>query len=413
MKKIILTIILFALPFVCFASFNIEKWQYYKDISIDRPGLIKFSLDDEMFSNSKNDLSDMRIIDNNGNEAPYKLAISEDKYESEKFYPKMLNNSYAPGVGTSVILEFQEGQKEVNQLKIITPADNFQRNVKIYGSDDKEKWNIIKADEYIYDYTDKKGNFKSQNTTLNFPLSIFKYIKIEIADSDNTPIFISSVEAVKYVKDDSKKIERQVKYEKKENSEEKTTEILVDLGSLGIPTNAINLNISDENFNRGVLIYSGADINNLQYLNNGYIFRYGTAKFTGENLKVEFPEINDRYIKMVIQNKDDRPLDMGDITVLSIYREVIFNAKEGNYYKAYYGNEKANFPEYDLNKYFDYLDLKNSDGATISAQKENPSYVPDKEPEKPLSERIPYLMPSALVIICLALLGLVYRFLRK
>lgn len=413
MKKIILTIILFALPFVCFASFNIEKWQYYKDISVSGVGFMRISLDDEMFANSKAELSDLRIIDNNGDEIPYKLTVSEEKYKSEKFYPKMLNNSYAPGTGTSVILEFQEGQKEVNQLKIITSAENFQRNVKIFGSDDIENWNILKEDAYIYDYTDKKGNLKSQNTNLNFPLSVFHYLKIEIADFENTPIFISSVEAVKYAQDRSKEVERRPQYEKKENSEEKSSEIILDLGSSGIPTSAIHLKISDENFNRGVLIYSGADGNEWKYRGNGYIFRYNTLKFTGENLKVEFPEINDRYIKMVIQNKDDQPLDMGDITVLSIYREVIFNAKEGNSYKAYYGNAKANFPEYDLNKYFDYLDLKNSNGATISAQKDNPSYVPDKEPEKPLSERIPYLMPSVMVILSLALLGMVYRFLKK
>lgn len=413
MKKILVFLGLLILPAVCMASFSVDKWHYYKDINPINEGLTRFSLDEEIFANSKKDLSDLRIIDGDNQEIPYKMMVSKDKDKSEIFYPKMLNNSFIPGQYSSAILELKEGEKDINRLKIITGSENFQRNVKVYGSDDREVWNILKDNAYIYDYTDNKGNFKSQNTIINFPQSVFRYIKVEISDLENNPVKISNIEAIKYISEKSKEIIRYPKFSVYTDTKEKFSEIILDMDFSGIPTGVIEFSVSGENFNRGVLIYTSNDKENWKYNTNGYIFRYRTNKFNGENLKIDLNETSERYIKVVIKNQDNLPLDISNIKTFSNYREVIFQSQNGKVYKVYYGNEKAKFPQYDLESYFQYLDLENVNEANLSSQNINRLYSPDKEPEKPFTERIPYLFPAILVVISLVLLYLVYKFFQK
>ena len=68
---------------------------------------------------------------------------------------------------------------------------------------------------------------------------------------------------------------------------------------------------------------------------------------------------------------------------------------------------------YDLEKYFQYLEPDKAMEARITNQKDNPSYIAEKEPEKPLTERIPYLLSGILTLTSLFLIFLVFKFLKK
>ncbi|MBU4375551.1 DUF3999 domain-containing protein [Patescibacteria group bacterium] len=413
MKKIILASILFIFPLICSADFSIDKWQYYKEIQAVNTGLTILSLDDDIFSNAKGDLADLRIMNNNNQEVPYKMIVATDRQKVEIFYPKMLNNSFVSGQNSTVILDFEGGVKLVNKLKIITSSENFQRSVIIYGSDNMSDWSVLNDKAYIYDYTDRMGDIKTQDTTVDFPQSVYRYIKLEISDPENNPVKIAKVEAINFVKEKSKEVARNSGFQITEDEKEKATEVVVDLGAKGIPTNKVLLSISDKNFNRAILIYTSNDNNDWRFNGNGYIFRYNTPKFVGENLLLNFNETSDQYIKIIVQNKDNQPLNISSATTYSTYREIIFQTESGVDYKLYYGNNKAMFPEYDLDKYFQYLEVENATSATLSGRQINPKYVPEQEPEKPLSERIPFLLPGALIAACLILGFLVFKFFQK
>lgn len=411
MKKNIITLLLFfTLPAICLADFSPQKWQYYKDVNEKVSGLAQFSIDDEIFSNTKSDLQDLRVISNNGKEVPYKLVVGESKVETTSYSPQMLNNSYAPGDGSSVILDFGGSNTAVNTLTINTRSENFQRNVKIYGSDDMNNWRVVKENIYIYDYTDKKAGFKSQNTTINFPESVFRYLKIEITDPVNEPVIIDSVSAKQYIRENVKEVVREPRFTKE--VKDGNTEIKVDMGSGGIPLGKIALNAKSVNFNRSLVIYSSYNQADWRQLGQSYIFRYDTPKFRGENLTLNFSETKDRYIKILIINKDDEPLDIAGLKTFSVYRQVVFAAKAEESYRIYYGNPNARGSEYDLEKYFQYLDAENAINMTLSAQKINKEYASAAKSETE-QEKYPYLMPVSLIVISILLLFLIYKFFQK
>lgn len=410
MKKLILFIVFLILPAVCLASFNVKEWKYYKDIGQHQSGLAKFVLDDELFAGAKDGLADLRIIDNNNQEISYKILVGESKNKSEVFHPKMLNNSFVPGGNSSVILDLERKGVSINRLKINTTSENFQRNVIIYGSDNSNDWKILKDNGYIYDYTDKKGNIKTQNTAVNFPESIYRYLKLEISDPENSPVKITNAEALNYIQEEAKEVQRNPKFSVNQNDDDKTSEIIIDLGAKGIPASKLLLKVSDQNFNRSVLIYRSSDENSWNFTGNDYIFRYNTSKFSGENLEVNFGETSDRHIKVVIQNKDNQALDIAGLVSFYHYREVVFQADGGKNYKVYYGDENAGFPEYDLERFFQYLNLEDSKLVSLSVQKDNSFYAP---PQKPFTERNSNFLPFALIAAVLALLFLVFKFFKK
>ncbi len=180
MKKIII-FLLFLLPIYCFADFDARRWEFFKDLSPVSGKLAKFFIDDEIFSQAKKDLSDLRVISEDGQEIPFKVITGsfEQRYAS---YPvKILNSSYQPGFFSMAILDLGEEEKIINNLTLETTAENFQRNVTLYGSDDMKTWNVLVDNAYIYDYTDKKGNLKAQNTTIRFPDNVFRsYVPIKL-----------------------------------------------------------------------------------------------------------------------------------------------------------------------------------------------------------------------------------------
>ena len=106
-------------------------------------------------------------------------------------------------------------------------------------------------------------------------------------------------------------------------------------------------------------------------------------------------------------------LVFSSIKALIFQREVVFPVKSGEKYRVFYGNPKAPAPQYDLDKYFQYLDVDSAVYAKLSAQKSNPDFVPEAVPEKPLSERIPWLFSASLTLTSLILVFMVYRFMKK
>jgi hypothetical protein len=417
MKKIVIicAVIFLANASNCLANFDVAKWKYQKDISGVESPLSKITLDDEVFSGATKDLADLRIVDGENREVPFKLVSGKENFKNNQVSVAMINNSFVAGQNSQVVLDLGNSGSLVNNFKINTSSENFQRNVKVYGGNDMQNWSVLKDNGYIYDFTDKKANYKTQDTQVLFPDSAYRYIKIEIADDGGGPIKIVSVEVNNTIQEKIRGYERHPQIKSSEKMDEKITEVIADLGVSGIPTDKINIESKNSNFNRAILVYASNDENTTDwsYLGQGYVFRYNTPKFTGENMIINFPETTKRFIKIAIKNNDDVPLSISGIRSFSVYREIIFQTTAKENYRLFYGNSKSGYAQYDLEKYFQYLEPDKAVQAKLSNQKNNTSYIPEKEPEKPLTEKIPYLLSTILTATSLFLIFLVFRFLKK
>ena len=414
MKKLLLVSFLLLFPLLCRADFDLGKWRYYKDIEEAGPGTVRFDLDDQVYDKTNYDYGDLRVIDSENRETPFILSASQPSYIANTYAPTLLNSSFIAGVNSSAILDFGENPPEVNRLTINTGAENFQRNVSIYGSQTNGNWRTIKTDAYIFDFTDRRASFQSSNTTIDFPKSVFRYLKIVIDDSENAPVEIASVTANLKSKLEAEAKERTPDWHVEENPNSQTTLVFIDLGAAGIPSNKAALDVTDKNFNRSVTIFGSNDNETWRGLDQDNIFRIQTAKFQGEKLELNYRETNDRYLKLVVQNYDDQPIEITGLKVYSINRRITYLADENHSYRLYYGSPKAKTPQYDLKSYIQYLDLDNARTAALSSFKYNTDYVDPAMPRiTPKSETVPYLLSGALMVATVILLFLVFRFFRK
>jgi len=418
LKKFLLGTIYFIFLFLIFnlvfADFDIKKWKYQKEIKVKNifsPTYVLLPLDNQVFENANPNLSDIRIIADDKEEIPFKLLIEKEYYQKE-FYPaKILNLGFIPAKYQSFIVDLQKEGILHNQIKILTTSKNFKREVVIEGSNDQENWFVLNDKGKIYDYSPPLYEFVQRKTTINYPESTYRYLKVKIILKGENPLKIVGVEVYKIEKKPAKKVNYSAKIiDKGVNEKYKTSFIIVDLKHKGLPSNSLKIKTSDFNFSREIALEGSNDKKTWKVIKHrDIIFSFSTPKFTGSKLEIDYPESNFRYLKLTIFNKDNKPINITGVSVSGILRKLLFKYEPSKTYKLYYGNSKAYYPEYDIEALFPYLEIKGLSQATLGNQIKNPLFEKISPPPSPFTERYPWLLPLVLIIIVLILLWLIIR----
>lgn len=400
------------------ADFVLEDWRFEKQINLPAISGLEFvemSFDNDVYANAASGLRDIRIIDGNGREIPYKLVLEKGGVERSSFSVRIFDKSFIPGQYTSFIADLGREGVLHNQIEIRTPSINFRRQVQVEGSRDAQSWATVQAKAIIYDYTDREAGLKTQNTLVRYPEGTWRYLKITIYDQGEDPlnilgatVFYEKFEAARQIGYPADIVERFL------DEEHKASRYVVDLGSAGLPTNSISLAIAETNFQREVALEGSNNKTDWNIsVTRDVIFSFDTAKFTGSNLTIKYPESTWRYLRLTIFNKDNPPLELNRVSVSGIVRKLVFQADPSQTYKLYYGNAAAAYPQYDIERYFAYLELGALPIASLAAQAVNPSFVEKLPPPPPLTERFPWLLPSVLGLIGFFLGFMVFRLFRQ
>ena len=416
-KKIIYASLLLVLSAsLAHADFNKTNWQFEKEITapsnLSSKSFVEIVFDNEIFSSAKSDLSDIRIVDASGAEVPYVLTTEAPRATRETFQAKIFNKGSKPGEFTSFIADLGEAGVLNNQLKIITDSKNFRREVSIEASFDQVNWLKLDSNKYIYDYT---VEFKAQDTTIRYPENAKRYLRVTIFDRGEAPLNILRAEVAKEKIVQAKEITYDAKIiEKTENSEKRASVVTLDLGAVGLPASNLSLETDSSNFNRQIGIEGSNDKQNWSTISSGdVIFSYSTPQFIGSKLSLNYPERNFRYLRLVIFNKDDKPINITGAKIQGLLRKLVFEFNPAVSYSLFYGNPSSRFPEYDLKTYISYFNQSARPEVKLGAQKENPAFVETLPPQKPFSERYSNLLLVALILVVIVIGTLIFRLFKR
>jgi len=116
----------------------------------------------------------------------------------------------------------------------------------------------------------------------------------------------------------------------------------------------------DTNFRRS---YSVIDSSGDSVLKTGEIYR---IKFNDKEIlknHIDFGEnyTNRKMIKINIKNADDQPLNIKEINEEIILDKIVFEDNGSANYKLYFGNPKAEKPQYEIENFKDYIDKEKND----------------------------------------------------
>src|SRR3990167_9998159 len=196
-KILFISALFLLLTSVIKADFNLGKWKYGKEIRVSgNQKLASFSLDNQVYEHSKDGLSDLRIIDGSGKEVKYKLTIESGQKTIETIPAKIRDLGIKVGDNTQFIADLGRQGILHNSVTIQTSSVNFRRQVEVETSDDSANWLLAKkADEgsYIYDYS---MDFKAKNTTVYYPQSTARFLRIKILDNGEEPIKVTGASVI-------------------------------------------------------------------------------------------------------------------------------------------------------------------------------------------------------------------------
>jgi hypothetical protein len=417
-------ILLIALVFLLLASsgaaadFSQSDWHYVKDITLPvglaQEGLIELTPDTEVFAGAAQGLDDLRIISGTGDEVPYKLEISQAEREQTSVPVSLRDKGYVPGEYDIFTADLGKSGILHNEIEFKTPASDFRRKATVETSQDEATWMQV-AEQVVYAFTVKERDFTTRDTSIRYPESTARYLRVKIADDGEGSLEITGA-TVFYV---TEKPAREISWpssilETSRDTAERTTNLVIDLGTPGLPSYRLYLNIADANFYREVSLEASTNREDwTTILRRADIYGFETPNFAGKSLGFTYPETTSRYLRLVIHDEDSPPLTIEWVKVLGLSRRLVFNADPQQSYKLYYGNTGARRPSYDIEKIFPYLATEKLPEAGLGPQTANPSFV---EAKPPVSERFPWLFPvivAVAVIIIALLLFVILRQARK
>lgn len=388
------------------ADFAPADWRYQKDIripTISITGLVELNFDEDVFANTASGLRDIRIISDEGTEVAYKLVVERSTVERVSRSGRILDNSFIPGDYSFFVIDLGREGLFHNQIDIKSTSLNFRREVVVEGSNDRTTWAVLNNKAIIYDYTDPAAGLKARNTTARYPESTVRYIRVRIINRDDTPLQITGSSVFLEQKSSARTVLYPVSItEQSLDSDRRASVILLDLGSSGLPNNSLLLSVSDVNFQRDIAIEGSNDRQSWNIVQSrDVIFNLRTPKFTGSKLSVNYRENTYQYLRISIFNQDNSPLTVNGATVSGILRKLIFEADPQQAYTLYYGNSGARYPQYDIERYFQYLETDVLPRATLGLQTLNSDF---EEILPPVTERFPWLL-SVVLAGGVALLG--------
>ncbi len=373
-KKYILLFAFAAL--VIKADFSKSNWEFKKQIAIsDVEGVASTKVDAEVYNNSKQELSDIRIINYKGEEIPYKLKVVESKKETVCFEPKLYNVSHKPDAYTEFYLDMTEKDQIINKLHIATPDKNFRRKVEIWGSDNGINWLKIRDNANIFSFYTE--DYRTSLTDINFPDTKRRFYKIVIWNKKEKPLKINKCWVY-----DEKVFEAPLDdipfkiLSRKENLEKKRTEVILDVIYKNIPKNEINLKFASPGYHRSVWVFGSDNAEDWQRLNSAVIYRYNKEN---KNNVISLPESRNRYLKLIIYNQDDPPLKIDDISIKGNQQFIYFPVKKNEKYYLFYGNAYAKNPIYEFERLLPFMESEKSTMVDLEREQLNEDFSRVKE----------------------------------
>jgi hypothetical protein len=282
--------------------------------------------------------------------------------------------------------------------------------VEIEGSSDGDHWLVLKNNAYVFDFS---GDQKVQLTDIRYPETNYRYLRIKIWNYAEPPLELEEV-SLFYTKTNHppRSILSSQLLSRLEDSKLRATICVLDLGFANLPSDLIVLTTPEANFSRLVEIQGSNDEKEWKsYLHSEY-YRFHTAKYEVEKQSFWYPEGRDRYLKILVYNYDDPPLQLAQFQVQGIEKALIFKPDSSRAYTLFYGNEHAPAPRYDIEKTQNYLSVETLSKVKLEKEQPNREFHLGVS-DSPWTERHPVFFWAALVVLVFGLGAYIVKLMGK
>lgn len=353
----LLAIILLVAPLE--AADSLSKWLCSGEIGLNGDSNYKaFFLDDLVYRYAARDLSDLRIVDENGTFVPYLIQsglatkeVAENIYHSmlQKTFPKR-NSLY---FDFAIVLPKRNIDPIGTVLRFQLPKAEFLKEVDVYGSYDGKAWEYI-----VHDQLYMVRNLIKNEIQLGQPEKYGFYRIVVLNNPERLKINgldLIDRKAVANWSDFER--ETKLKYQLK-HGQDYSMLTIKNPDRLKIKRILVN---ADGNFRRTYQITRGSGDEVVIKTGEIYDFRFKDYAVTKTDIDLSDRPDSNSTLGLKITNYDDPPLKINEITIRYYIDKVIFEDTGSRSYRLYFGNSKADKPRYDMEYFQAYLEKETQD----------------------------------------------------
>lgn len=384
-------------------------WAFRKPVTLPalpQAGFVELRLDADVYRDASPTLADLRVRDAYGADVGYALRRRERVGAESTRDAAMLDLVTTPQGAVRFTLDAGTGRIVHNRVRLTIrdQARNFRVPVRVETADDGRTWQLARESGFVYRV---EGETKAADTSVSYPTSTARWLRVTVGAERGKPLPLAGAAlAIAATREREEERVASSLVERDEESMRRTTRLVIDLRARR-PVDRLELDVAERNFHRVVLIEASDDRKAWRWTGSCAISAVDTGAVRERLTSARFPETTARYLRLTIQNLDDRPLSVTNARVFAVKRTLVFEAAPGRAYVLDYGNPSATAPRYDVARAMTYLGGQKLPEATLGPAQP----VPKPQTSAWLASQ-PVVMWATMAMAVLALGSLLWRMAR-
>jgi Protein of unknown function (DUF3999) len=330
--------------------------------NIKTDGLHSLLLTPQIRSYTQSDFGDLRIFDAANKAIPYFVWTVSGNSLSNSFEAyRVVSKTLTPNKSTVIIVENKDST--ISSILLNIANSDLIKTCNISGSNDQRQWFGLLDKFELSDLKDEKST--SVFKKINFPNSDYRYIKIELNDKKTAAINVLAIGRYKALVLDAKLQSLSPVTKTNNDSKQKKTRIAVTFDRPQT-IDQLGFSIKKPNFykrNVRILIKRTIQKRHKKVENSVESLLEFELNSTTKN-SFELPAIVEKEFVIEIDNEDNPPLEIDNLTFSQLPAYLIADLKTTEKYTFKTGNETLSSPNYDI-AYFQNNISKNLPEATI------------------------------------------------
>jgi hypothetical protein len=320
------------------------EWQHEQPFTVPAAGLVKLSLTAETLDAARPALEDLRLYDSAGSEVPYLIErpvpVKKVIQHTKSFHVSLTPSNTVMVVETGLM-------QPLDDILLETPAGSFLKPVRIEGSTDLKRWQVLESGQPIFRQPDGANRLH-----VSFPAGTWPWLRLTVDDQRTPSIPITGTRIrVAVTEPAATEWTPATIAERDENPGE--TRLALNLGAANLSIAAVRIETTEPLFTRQVKLavpQVAEDAIREQPIGQGMIYRMAVAgQPPTEQLTVPLEStVRSRELLLFVRNQDSPPLP---ITAVRIERRpvyLVFLARQAGTYHLLTGNGQCAPPRYDL-----------------------------------------------------------------
>ncbi len=349
--------------------------------SLEREELLSVRLDSPIYDATQTGQEDLRLLDDAGQIVPFllrQIKTTRTQTVRQTWMGKILSARPTDDGGLEITLRLDPDDPAPNGLTLVTPLDNFEKRVRVETSADGGQWEEV-AHSLIFDYS---RYVDVRHDSVSFPQTDRRHVRVlidnvtakeqselleltrrlegakEISREERIsiqrrPFRVDRIDfwqerAREVPKSDVTETYPGRSFQVEQDPKEKQTQILI--GMRQEPITSLTIETPEQNFSRHAIV-EVEDVDGVRRswraIGEATLTRIDFQGFAREHLSIRFPEERERKFRIVLENRDNPPLNITGVIARGNIYEVDFLAKPGRSYRLDYGDADAEAAETD------------------------------------------------------------------